>query len=460
MLGLTDREFELALWTAAASLAWLLAVGVVYLIRRPREPPVGRKTNDLGPEPPAIANFLTNGFRVSRQAMPATLLDLAARDVVEVEERGLGVYYVRLRPGREAALTPYEQRVLEHVRQKASDGVVPVQALTTGPAEQSKAWWRGFQREVVEDAKARGLSRDALDRRLFSVLTAAAVVPAIPAALLAEDFEAGFAAFGVALVVLGWVRARHPQRETAKGLDAGSRWLGVRAALAENEEFRRHSPLTVELWERLLAYGAALGVATAAAGPLTMGTESDTRAWTAYGGRWREVRVAYPSVWPIAWGTHPLAVLAVGSAILLASGFLLQAGLWEALTDIGGVATLFLLVPCSVFALGTALAVMALLDLTSSTELSGPILRLRVFGDEDHRRLYVALDDGTSSKVRALRVRPELYVGLAQGEVITARATKSLRYVKSIAKPGAAEPPQSRSTSTSMRTTGAGGRGR
>lgn len=118
VLGLTDGELELVLWTVAASVAWLLAVGVVYLLRRPREPPVGPKTLELGPGSPAVANFLTNRFRVTRQAMPATLLDLAARDVVEVEERGLGAYYVRLRPEREVALTAFEQRVLGHARRR------------------------------------------------------------------------------------------------------------------------------------------------------------------------------------------------------------------------------------------------------------------------------------------------------------------------------------------------------
>ena len=58
-----------------------------------------------------------------------------------------------------------------------------------------------------------------------------------------------------------WIRSRHPQRETPEGLAAASRWLGVRAELAANEVFPTHSPLTVELWNRLLAYGAALGVA-------------------------------------------------------------------------------------------------------------------------------------------------------------------------------------------------------
>ena len=49
-----------------------------------------------------------------------------------------------------------------------------------------------------------------------------------------------------------------------------------------------------------------------------MGVESDTRAWSAYGGRWRPVRITYPRLWPIAWGAEPLAALAIGVGAVLA----------------------------------------------------------------------------------------------------------------------------------------------
>jgi hypothetical protein len=60
-------------------------------------------------------------------------------------------------------------------------------------------------------------------------------------------------------------------------------------------------------------------------------------------------------------------------------------------------------------------------------------------------------------RIRALRVRSELYAGLAQGDVITARMTKTLRYVRSITKPAPAEL-QSSSTNSSTKTMGGAGR--
>jgi hypothetical protein len=136
-----DAGFAVA---AAAGLGWLLAAAVVYVLRRPAEPPVGPRTLDLGPEPPVVANLLVHDFRVTGAAAPATLLDLAARNVVELEQRGPGVFYVRLRSENEAKMTSYERRVLELLARRASDGVEPAEALTTGSADESSRWQRAL----------------------------------------------------------------------------------------------------------------------------------------------------------------------------------------------------------------------------------------------------------------------------------------------------------------------------
>jgi hypothetical protein len=437
MTGLPDlsgADGVLAVGVLVTSIAWLLAAALVFVLRRPPEPPVGPRTLELGPEPPAVANFLVNDFRVTDDAVPATLIDLAARNVVDVEQRGPGVFYIRLRAAVDEPLNAYERRVLDHLRKRARDGVVPAEALTTGPGDDSARWRRRFANEVVADVKERGLSRDALDGPIFTVLTFAAAIPAVLVWALTE-FEPGIVVMGAAVAILGWIRARHPQRETPDGLAAASRWLGVRAELAENEAFRTHSPLTVELWDRLLSYGAALGVAVGASRPLPLGTESDTDAWSAYGGRWRPVRIAYPRFWPPGWGHDPLIaiVAAMGATV---AGALVLYWLGPAALDAGdgGSATAVVLavlaVPCAAVVVGIALAVMAYADLRSTVEIAGPILRLRVFGSEKKPRHYVAVDDGASPTIRAWRVDPRHYAGLAQGETITATVTRNLGCVR------------------------------
>lgn len=377
-------------------------------------------------------NFLTHGFRVTDDAVAATLIHLAARNIVDIEQRGPGVFYVRLREASDEGLTSYERRVLDHLRACARDGVVPAEALTTGPQHDSARWMRGFVSGVVADAQARGLSREAVGGAIFTVLTAAAIVPALLIWSIWE-FEVGVLAFLGAVALLGWIRRRHPQRETSAGMEVASRWLGVRAELAENPVFATHSPLQVELWDRLLAYGAALGVASGASRPLPMGVESDTEAWTAHGGRWRRVRISYPRYWPPGWGADPALGLLVGLALVVGLGWLLYTTGPE-LLDAGVFGVVPFATACIGVVLGAALVVMAGSDWRTAVEVTGPILRLRTFGDDEKSRYYVAVDDCESDTIRAWKVRSTHYQGLHQGEVITARLTRNLGCVRWIVR--------------------------
>ena len=321
-LDLTAGEFGGLVAAAIATVAWLLVVAAIRAVRQPREPAGETPTLDLGPEPPALANMLASGFKVTPDAVPATLLDLAARHVVEIERVDVDTYQCRLRAAGDGASTPYEGRVLELLRERAHDGIVPAQALTTGPSEHAARWWKGFAGEVVADAQSRGLSRDLWSRE---VITGLGVVAAVPALLYGIPFGLkgiGICALGAG-VLLGGIRSRRRQRDTPDGLVAAGRWVAVREKLEEDEVFPMQPPITVALWERLLAYGAALGVAAGAVRPIPMGAESDKRAWSAFGGRWHQVTVRYPRLYPPAWGLHPVAAL-----------------LWAAL--FGGIALLFL----------------------------------------------------------------------------------------------------------------------
>jgi hypothetical protein len=57
----------------------------------------GPATMDLGEEPPAVVDLLTNDWRVTPDAIPATLLDLAARDYLDLEPYGPGRTVCRVR---------------------------------------------------------------------------------------------------------------------------------------------------------------------------------------------------------------------------------------------------------------------------------------------------------------------------------------------------------------------------
>jgi hypothetical protein len=115
------------------------------------------------------------------------------------------------------------------------------------------------------------------------------------------------------------------------------------------------------------------------------------------------------------------------------AGALFLYWLGPALFD-AGVFGVLLVVPCAAVLLGISLAVMAYADLRSTVEVTGSVLRLRVFGDEKRQRYYVAVDDGESRSIRAWKVNPRHYLGLTQGETVTVAATPNLGCVRWITR--------------------------
>ena len=113
--------------TGAAVVLWLPGLAVVAFATRAWGVAPGPATMDLGEEPPAVVDLLTNDWRVTPDAIPATLLDLAARDYVDLEQYGPGQTGCRVRRTSGEGLETYERMVLDHVAGLAVDGVVPVE---------------------------------------------------------------------------------------------------------------------------------------------------------------------------------------------------------------------------------------------------------------------------------------------------------------------------------------------
>lgn len=184
-----------------------------------------------------------------------------------------------------------------------------------------------------------------------------------------------------------------------------------------------------------------------------MGAESDREAWSSYGGRWRKVRVRYYDLpFPFNRGESPrhallrgLATGGIGTFILY---FVTRVARDAGDVDIDGrawlIAIAVLAVPAAMALAGAIQVARAAVDFWSTTEVTGQIVRLRKRGGEESGWSYhVAIDDGRASTIRAWTVSPELYDRLEQGQVVTARVTPNLKYVRSITPAAAsAEAPQ------------------
>ncbi len=119
----------------------------------------------------------------------------------------------------------------------------------------------------------------------------------------------------------------------------------------------------------------------------------------------------------------------------------LDLGGLEPLVVVGAVVSALLWLALALIVPGAAVVVMAAGDWGRGVEITGPILRLRALGDEDEElRYYAAVDDGSSERIRALRIGREQYERLAQGRTITVRLSPNLGRVRWIIREEEAVP--------------------
>jgi hypothetical protein len=475
------RDLGTGLWLATAVMAgvWLAVLLLIAALRDPRRvQPAPALLEPQGDEPPAVVNLITTDWGLGHEAVPGTLIDLAARHHVEIDMVGDDTFVRvrRRRAGGDNDLTAYEWMVLDHVSDLAGrteDGRVPAQALTTGPERSAKRWWKRFRSAVVDDARRRGVSQPRWPGRLKTALVVAALPIALTAALAGSTLrddpddpddspaESALACGVTTMAALGYLAvSRSGERDTSAGRAAAARWLGLRGQLAEDPLFAAQPPAAVAIWDRILAHGTALGVAHGVVQALPLGTESEREAWSSVGGRWRVVRVCYPGWLPPGYGLHPglamfygLLQLVVGvpTVLFVASGVAMFAGasgdsplgadadprLDGALTAAGVAVTVLVGL---VVLVGAWMILAGLADLvTGRTTVEGRVLRERNrYKDDKLVSRHLAVDDGTGDKVRAWKFRR--YTVGGRGDEVRGRVTRYLRHVADLEVVGAGAP--------------------
>ena len=339
------REHRLLLWLIGAG----RGAGVVGLlallaaVNEPRRVKPGPETLDLaGDEPPAVVNLVTADWVLGHEAVPATLLDLAGRKYLAIDSQGDDtlVSLTRKVPDR---LIDFEAMVYEHVRalsRQTADGRVHAQALTVGPGVDAERWWKRFRGGVEARAQAMGVSRNRWSPAAKAVLAvaAAAVGVAVAVACLTfvtdpepgevrredEDptaipFVAGVFSVAILGAVLPISAASATRPRAGPWPPAGWAWADM---LGGNPTFAEQPPAGVAIWDRHIAYGAALGVSHGAVAALPLGAESEHEAWSPVTGRWRVVRIRYPKRIPPGYGNHP-AVVAFFACVRIAACYFL-----------------------------------------------------------------------------------------------------------------------------------------
>lgn len=296
---------------------------------------------------------------------------------------------------------------------------------------------------------------------LGNILSGVAVIGAAAAAWLAYNATAGNA-----------------QVDTEAGRQAASHWLGVREHYRTLGSFREKEAAAVAIWDQHLAYATAMGLARQVERELPFSTESDTRAWSRVTGEWRRVKVAYWSPVPF-WGQHPGAVAAAGLFQGVIAGVVAYFAYQVASSDTSFIndsvtinenqqtylslgAMIVAIVAGALLLYSVAKFVVGITDLFRRRQIQGLVVRRRDYAqglnkyaekverrfrlpfrlpmnfsfggrnryghnryDSDRRyssrNRWVAIDDGTRSRLRAYRVNQQIYGQFAQGATISVR---------------------------------------
>ncbi|MFF5055747.1 DUF2207 family protein [Micromonospora sp. NPDC000663] len=377
---------------------WFLAYGACRIATRPAPRAAGPATMDLGPEPPAVVSLLVNGGSTGTGTTESILLDLAAAGWYELRQpdadpRGTTIHLAGAHPD-ESGLRPYERQVLARVRGLAVDGVVPLTALAFRDADESKDWNGHLRAAVVADARAAGLSRRRFGRTMMTALYLGAVTVGVVCGLVAvyrTHLRWTFLLSLTVAVVLAGLVQRVGERATPAGLDATSRWLAVGTWLRNHEQFAELPPSAVAVWDRYLAYGAALGVTRRALDVLGLDAGDQRELWSSYRGGWRRIRARCPRLRP-GYGSTTRALLGQALLLVVAGTFVLgvagHSG-WYALPG-------YVLLAGAAYLLGGALV-----DRTRSVTVTGQVLALRPHWRDSRRLIHLVLDDGTADETTA-----------------------------------------------------------
>ncbi|MER7005521.1 hypothetical protein ABT297_21085 [Dactylosporangium sp. NPDC000555] len=431
---------------------WLLAFWGALLLTRPRPIDAPPPTQDFGgPESPAVVSLITGRWELTEDGAESTLIDLAARKVLEFRQPGNDPLQttVHVRQERPSGLNAYETMIFERIRGLAVGGMVPLTALTFRDEAEAKGWTRRLNAAIVADARSRGLSRRRFSPTIVTALTVIAAIPSLAAGLavaLHERRTGGDATGAIWVAVFAWAALgifagkSRGERDTPQGRAAAARWLGLKTFLRAHESFEDLPPAAVTVWDRYLSYGDAVGATRVCSAVIDLGMGNRRRVWSSFGGTWHRVRVSYPSLFPrygqkaVPLILKALAGLAVAALVVRFNtiAFDLAPG---SVTDWITLAVRVLILWPLLYGGYTLIA--TLVDLFTPVTLTGEVLWSETWKSrsqgEDSPSIpwlhYLAVDSGASDRTVAWACPSGLAGRASPGDVVTLTARRWTRRV-------------------------------
>lgn len=304
--GTIDPQLVVEIGIGAAGLAvWFAAFWAALYATRPPVIAAPPATQDFGgDEPPAVVSLITGRWELTEDAAESTLIDLAARRMLEFRQPGNDPLQttVHVRNEQPTGLNAYERMMFERVQTLAMNGVVPLTALTFRDVAEAQGWTKRLNAAIVADARSRGLSQRRFSSAVVASLTILAGIPSFAlgiAVFLHSRSGGSFVAVVFMWFALAYLAGKsRGERDTPEGRAVAARWLGLKAFLRAHESFADLPPAAVTVWDRYLSYGDAVGATRVCAAVIDLGMGNRRRVWSSFGGTWHRVRVRYPSFWP------------------------------------------------------------------------------------------------------------------------------------------------------------------
>jgi hypothetical protein len=237
---------------------------LLYLVRRrgQRRAAAVDVPDELSEPPsaddPAVVGAVVNQGAPSGRAVAGTILGLAARDVVGIQEHGPKL--VITVPADARGATPTDQLVLGGLR-----GLADERGHVSGPPvwPDRPDWWGDY----VRDARNRAVAAGLVETRIpFVGLMIVSIFTATGLALLFFWYLAAFVGFILLANGLPHLVARASgYRLTATGVTARAGWLAFGRHIRAHQSLRDVGAAGVAMWGQNLVYGVLVGEADRAA---------------------------------------------------------------------------------------------------------------------------------------------------------------------------------------------------
>jgi len=217
--------------------------------------------------PPAVVDLIdADAKRVEAEAVAGTLLDLAHRRVIGIDGFADGRFVVRVPapPWKAAAsLSGSEQILLEGFRTEHLEGEV------AGPptwVAGKPSWWAAYRREVLKEAKDRGVVERRFRILYVGPFAAGIVCATWPFWLSSQLWLVPVLSIAFGLITI--VPIKGGFTTTHAGFTAACRWRAFARYVRDHGELADLNAAAVSVWGPYLAYSVVLGEAPQAAGDL------------------------------------------------------------------------------------------------------------------------------------------------------------------------------------------------